>query len=167
MILFLHFFPHYFNVLQQGDIISFLVCTQCQPTRSPASECVSPLGPKEGSPLAFGRLDRKPGTLYTLWLRLWACRQCKRQSSWTQWTLTPSTPLPQPSPRSRLLLVQGQSEYFAFNLSRKDSTLQRKSQFVYSFYGNCATSVPISTFMCLWAIYTFPGSVHIFSCSWE
>jgi hypothetical protein len=48
------------------------------PTRSSESECVSPLGSKGGSNTLlqvrgwgtqFGRLDRRPGTLYTLWPR--------------------------------------------------------------------------------------------------
>ncbi len=34
--------------------------------------------------------------------------------------------------------------------------------FIYSFSGNSAASAPMSTFMCLWEIYIFPGSVHIF-----
>ncbi len=34
--------------------------------------------------------------------------------------------------------------------------------FIYSFSGNTAASAPVSTFMCLWAIYISPGSVHIF-----
>ncbi len=40
-----------------------------------------------------------------------------------------------------------------------------KIPLMYSFSGNCAASVQISIFMCLWAIYIFPESVNICGCS--
>ncbi len=54
--------------------------------------------------------------------------------------------------------------FFFFFFIKSNRCTATKIPFLYSFSGNCATSAQISTFMCLWAYYIFPGSVHIVSC---
>ncbi len=68
------------------------------------------------------------------------------------------------------LSIIGFLHWEKFSVATGPSRVQctsKKIPFMYSFSGNCAASVPISTFMCLWATYVFPGSVHIFPAAEE
>jgi hypothetical protein len=59
----------------------------------------------------------------------------------------------------KLIIVEG-SEKLLNDLKKHHTATE--IPFIYSFPGNSAASAPISIFMCLWAIYIFPGSVYIF-----
>ncbi len=50
----------------------------------------------------------------------------------------------------------------ALHLARAEACTAKKMSYMYTFSGNSAASVPISTFKCLWVIYIFPGSVFVF-----
>jgi hypothetical protein len=47
----------------------------------------------------------------------------------------------------------------------KKRALQRKSMLCIPFLGIVRPQSQFATFMCLWAIYIFLGSVHMFGCS--
>jgi hypothetical protein len=65
-----------------------------------------------------------------------------------------------------LPLLKDQSRDFGLiknsRLEYKNMCTATKIPLMYSFSGNSVASASVSTLMCLWSIYIFPGSVYIF-----
>ncbi len=96
------------------------------------------------------------------WSGIWNSPQTTAAPGQAQWV--PS----QGPPRQRNHLSPGQqplSSHPYVNLTFPSSLHCNKNPIYVFPEKKFAASVPISTFMCLWAICIFPGSVHIFSCS--
>ncbi len=68
------------------------------------------------------------------------------------WTIDPCTMCPDP----------GRGGMFCWDTLQRHNTENSREK--NSQKRNCAASVPISTFMCRWAIYIFPWSVCLFWC---
>jgi hypothetical protein len=54
----------------------------------------------------------------------------------------------------------GEASYIPFSTLNVLYCTATKTPLMYSFSGNSAASAPISTFICLWAIFIVPGSVY-------
>jgi hypothetical protein len=61
--------------------------------------------------------------------------------------------------QSQIWILLKHFKYFStvLKIATHGSSLYATLQFMNYFSGNCAASVQISIFMCLWAIYIFPG----------